>query len=80
MAGSTQVIYRAGKHSLVHNVRLVAENVSSVLAPHASCQVTTKHHYNQLQFCMHTLDVHSLTRQVSQSTETDHTLPGAGML
>ena len=44
MAGSTQVIYRAGKHSLVHNVRLVAENVSSVLAPHASCQVTTKHH------------------------------------
>jgi len=49
MAGSTQVIYRAGKHSLVHNIRLVAESVSSVLAPHASYQVTTKYHYNQLQ-------------------------------
>ncbi len=49
-----------------------------------STRLLSSHYKISLQpiavFCMHTLDVHSLTRQVSQLTGTDHTLHGAGML
>ena len=60
------------------NARLAAE---SVLAPQClpSCHCIISVQAIAM-FCMHALDVDSLTRQVSQSTETDHTLHGADML
>ena len=81
MAGNTQVIYRAGKHPFVHNVRFVAESMSSFLASHASCQVTARLCCKQLRvFCLHTLKLHCLNRQVSYLAELSHTLHSAGML